>query len=316
MPRSALPRIKLPNFSGDYPSWRPFHDLFTSLIKDNPDLTSVEKIHYLKTCLTQEAARLVANLSISGDNFQIAWDLLVSRYENKRFLINAQLDRLTSLKPLKTKSQAQGLKNLLTTITEATAALRSLGCAVHSWDPLLLHHLVRLLDSESREAWEVSLGSSTAYPTFAQFEEFLVGRTQALENLGLATSPGTSAATSSGRYRTKALAHVVASPSNTSLSSCPLCGASHHLARCERYQTKTANNEEISFLSIEDALTALLLTTLRGVAPRNDALSGKKHHSSIHEVYREPSSTHATATLAKSTATQSEEKPELQPTID
>src|SRR5436190_8008653 len=33
MPRSALPRIKLPSFSGDYQSWRSFHDLFTALIR-------------------------------------------------------------------------------------------------------------------------------------------------------------------------------------------------------------------------------------------------------------------------------------------
>jgi len=63
MPRSSLPRIKLPSFSGDYPSWRPFYDLFASLIRDNPALTSVERMHYLKTCVTGEAARLVSNLS-------------------------------------------------------------------------------------------------------------------------------------------------------------------------------------------------------------------------------------------------------------
>lgn len=66
LPRSALPRIKLPSFSGDYKSWRSFHDLFSSLIKNNPDWISVEKMHYLKTCVTEEASRLVGNLSISG----------------------------------------------------------------------------------------------------------------------------------------------------------------------------------------------------------------------------------------------------------
>lgn len=136
------------------------------------------------------------------------------------------------------------VSELLTTISEATAALRSLGCAVHSWDPLLLHHIVKLLDSESREAWEVKLGSSTTYPTFTQFEEFLLGRTRAMENLGLATSPGTSAATSSGKYRTKAVAHVATSASNSSLPSCPLCEASHHLARCEHYHSKMAQQRK------------------------------------------------------------------------
>lgn len=81
-PRSSLPRIKLPVFSGNYQSWRSFHDLFTALIRDNVDLTNVEKMHYLKTCVTDEAARLVGNLTISDDNFTIAWTQLVSRYEN------------------------------------------------------------------------------------------------------------------------------------------------------------------------------------------------------------------------------------------
>lgn len=89
LPRNALPRIKLPTFSGEYQTWKSFHDLFTSMIRNNPALSTVEKMHYLKTCVTGEAARLVSNLSISGDNFSIAWELLVSRYENKRFLITA-----------------------------------------------------------------------------------------------------------------------------------------------------------------------------------------------------------------------------------
>lgn len=315
MPRSALPRIKLPTFSGDYPSWRPFHDLFASLIKDNPDLTNVEKMHYLKTCLTQEAARLVANLPISGDNFQIAWDLLLARYENKRFLIAAQLDRITSLKPLKTKS-AQGLRNLLTTITEATAALRSLGCAVHSWDPLLLHHLVKLLDSESREAWEVTLGSSTDYPTFTQFEEFLVGRTRALENLGLATSTGTPAATFSGKYRAKAVAHVAASASDASLNSCPLCGASHHLARCESYQTKTAQQRKDLVLKHRRCFNCLAPHFVKRCNSTKRCLKcGKRHHTTLHDVSRGPLSAPATAT-SKSTAARSEEKPDPRPSVE
>lgn len=241
MPRSALPRIKLPIFSGDYQSWRSFHDLFTSLIRDNADLLNVEKMHYLKTCVTGEATRLVCNLSLSGDNFVVAWSLLVMRYENKWFLLTSQLDRITNLKPIKTKS-AQGLRTLLTTISEATGAIRALGCAVHHWDPLLLHLLVRLLDSETREAWEVKLRSSTVYPTYAQFEEFLVERTRALENMdhALATKPQREHSVGfSDKPRTKIAAHVATSSSNTGIPTCPLCGSSHYLARCERYQSKT-----------------------------------------------------------------------------
>lgn len=70
----------------------------------NTDLTNVEKMHYLRTSLKDEASRLISNLSLSGDHFTIAWQTLCSRYDNKRLLIDVLLDRLTNLKPLKSKS--------------------------------------------------------------------------------------------------------------------------------------------------------------------------------------------------------------------
>ncbi|EZA57979.1 hypothetical protein X777_02026 [Ooceraea biroi] len=52
----ALPKITLPKFSGEYQEWRTFHDLFTSMVVDNPHLAAVEKLHYLKSHITGEAA--------------------------------------------------------------------------------------------------------------------------------------------------------------------------------------------------------------------------------------------------------------------
>lgn len=150
------------------------------------------------------------------------------------------MDKISNLKPLKTKS-AKGLRTLLTTLSEAIAALRALGCAVHHWNPLLLHQLVRLLDPDTCEAWKVKLGSTTTYPTFLQFEEFLIGRTRAMENLDLASNAGSNkelATTSSGKFRLRTAAHATASQ-NSEQSSCPLCKASHFLGRCESYKSKT-----------------------------------------------------------------------------
>lgn len=317
MSRSALPRIKLPTFSGDYQTWKSFHDLFASLIKNNPDLSNVEKMHYLKTCVTGEAARLVGNLSISGDNFSIAWDLLVSRYENKRFLIASQLDRIMNLKPLKTKS-AKGLRTLLTTISEATAALRSLDCAVHSWDPLLLHHLVKLLDPESREAWEVKLGSSTTYPTFIQFEKFLIGRTRAMENINLDSISGTSAAISSGKQRSKAAVHVAASTPASTNSVCPLCGSSHSLAKCESYQNKTVQQRKDIVIKNRRCFNCLAPHPVRKCLSTKRCLKcGKKHNTSIHAVHSETStSMHSAGTSSTNTTNPFEKKSVAQPMTD
>ncbi|KMQ86610.1 bel12-ag transposon polyprotein [Lasius niger] len=105
-------------------------------------------MHYLKTCVTGEAARLVCNLPVSGDNFAVAWTLLVSRYENQRFLVTVQLDRITNLKPLKTKS-AQGLRALLTTISEAMGAIQALVCAHQSGQALISRKLTLLATSKA-----------------------------------------------------------------------------------------------------------------------------------------------------------------------
>ncbi|KAI4486993.1 hypothetical protein M0802_012133 [Mischocyttarus mexicanus] len=49
--RSSLPIIDLPKFSGSITYWRPFEDLFFSLVKDNQDILQVEKMHYLRSSL-------------------------------------------------------------------------------------------------------------------------------------------------------------------------------------------------------------------------------------------------------------------------
>ncbi|XP_011859179.1 PREDICTED: uncharacterized protein LOC105556698 [Vollenhovia emeryi] len=315
LPRSALPRIKLPSFAGDYNTWRAFHDLFTSLIKENADLTSVEKLHYLKTCLTGEAARLICNLPASGDNFTVAWSLLLSRYENKRSLITTQLDRITSLKPLKTKS-AQGLRTLHTTLSEALGAMRALGCAVHQWDPLLLHLIVKLLDPETREAWEVQLGSSPTYPTYAQFEEFLIGRTRAMENLGQqAITTGSHKAhsiESAGKPRPRVTAYAATSSSDT--GSCPLCESAHYLAKCDRYSAKTVQQRRDVILKHKRCFNCLgPHSASKCHSTRRCQKCGKKHHTTIHDGSSASSTKHTTEGKTKTDNAQSSAQPQNPP---
>jgi len=41
----------------------------------------------------------------------------------------------------------------------------------------------RLLDDNTREAWEIKLGPSTSYPSLREFEDFVTGHTRAWESL-------------------------------------------------------------------------------------------------------------------------------------
>lgn len=53
--RTELPKIKLPEFSGQYKDWQAFRDHFTASIGSDELLPTVEKLHYLRSCVQGEA---------------------------------------------------------------------------------------------------------------------------------------------------------------------------------------------------------------------------------------------------------------------
>ncbi|KAI4484392.1 hypothetical protein M0802_013101 [Mischocyttarus mexicanus] len=66
--RSSLLNVDLPKFSGAFSEWRPFEDLFSSMVRDNPDISQVQKMHYLRSSLEGDSAKVVANLRLSAES--------------------------------------------------------------------------------------------------------------------------------------------------------------------------------------------------------------------------------------------------------
>lgn len=181
-----LPRIELPKFSGDYSQWSQFRDLFTSMIISNNELAAVEKLHYLKMSLFGESSQMLKNLTVSGENFTRAWDTLVTRYENKRILIDSQLSALFATRKVKTECSDE-LKRLFGDVKEALGALEALDCPVNHWNHIVVFMVVRKLDAESLKDWEKTLGANTTPPSFADLEKFLNYRIHTLEALERST---------------------------------------------------------------------------------------------------------------------------------
>ncbi|KAM0736437.1 hypothetical protein ACS0PU_010398 [Formica fusca] len=288
--RRHLPEITLPQFSGDFSAWRPFHDLFSSLVGRNAEISNVEKMHYLRTSLLGEAAQLISNLPVSEDAFASAWDLLVNRYENKRLLISAQVDRLFRTKTISQRS-AKELNSLLNNTTEALNALESHGAPVQHWDHLLVHLIVQRLDPSTREAWEVKLGSTTDPPSYKDIRTFLTGRARAMESMEFGTSsssPAPRPAPSPLRQTIKtsaATAHVAISPpSGTSeTSECALCSGSHYIVSCPRFRDMSAHLRRN--IVIDKRLCFNCLGRHKAVACQNLKRCrecGNKHHTMIH----------------------------------
>jgi len=306
---SRLPDIKLSKFNGDYANWPSFRELFSAVILQHAKLNDVEKLHYLRSCVQGPAEQLIRGLPLTRDSLQPSWDLLTSRYENKRLIMQSHLDNLFSFVHASSKSAAS-LTKLISTVSEANKALHSLGMTEHMWDCFLVHHVSRFLDRDTREAWETSLGSSQEYPRFAQFETFLNARARALERLEITpaqlASPRKATPSSFKSSVKKATAHQVTAQAQTQSSSstthpCDICNGQHFIVTCTKFRDLTPAQRKTTAIDKRLCFSCLGRHNVRSC---RSTLSCKtcsaKHHSMLH--VEQSSSSSAPAQSASSSA--------------
>ena len=85
--RVKLPKLEPKKFNGDLTKWETFWSSFESSIHLNPDLTAVDKFHYLSSLLEGPAFAAVAGLKLTAPNYTEAIDILTKRYGNKQLII-------------------------------------------------------------------------------------------------------------------------------------------------------------------------------------------------------------------------------------
>ena len=280
-----LPPIVIPKFNGDYQMWPSFFDLFKSLVHNNKDLTAVEKLHYLKSNLTGEAEKLMRNLNVTSLNYEPAWERLVNRYENKRMLINTQLDLIFDIPIVRTDS-ASAIKHLIDTTTECTALLQGLGVDTSTWDSILIHILVRKLSNEMHHAWERSQHGSREPPTFCQLREFLESSYLTLEIMGKHSKSKEVSRNMNSNSSKKQAYHSTSTsqPSKSSTTSCVLCHKEHSIRNCDQFKEKAPSNRfEIAKqfnLCINCLGTAH--TSAKCASNKRCSQCHKKHHTLVH----------------------------------
>lgn len=139
-PNVKLPKIKLPNFNGEFKSWPTFYDLFLSLIDKNQSLTNVEKFQYLLSALSDNVLPIVNGLPVTDNNYTIALAALVKRFQNKRILATHYWKAIYDLEKLNNNS-AHTLRALLDTFCENLDALTNLNFCTKEWDFIMFNIL-------------------------------------------------------------------------------------------------------------------------------------------------------------------------------
>lgn len=101
---------------------------------------------YLKSNLGGEAEKLISHLSATADNYTTAWRLLQERYDNHRIIVTTTMQQL--LDQPNAGPSASSIKQLHDTTKECLHALNNIGIDTASWDPMLLHILIKKTGSK------------------------------------------------------------------------------------------------------------------------------------------------------------------------
>ncbi|HBK83189.1 MAG TPA: hypothetical protein DDZ41_06260, partial [Flavobacterium sp.] len=164
----ALPELKIPMFNGEYTKWMEFQDLFVKIIHENKKLSCTEKIRYLKTSLIGEAAKQIQHIEAVGENYDISWQLLRKRYENKRIIISQHSKNIFGL-PKMQENSVLDLKRLHNDLKQNLWAIRAMQVKIESWNAFIIPIFVSKFDIETLKQYEHTLQHKNELETIEEF---------------------------------------------------------------------------------------------------------------------------------------------------
>ena len=179
-PSPPLKELGIPIFKGDKKLWPTFYDLFVNIIDQNQNISDGRKLQYLFSYLEGEPLKLLSGISLSDQNYRIAFEKLVKRYQNKRDIACSALGAIIKV-TLKNDS-ARDLRYLIDTFSKSLQVLKALQFDVESWDFLLFFILLEKLDIPTRSSFEMA-NIVTEIPTYQSLFQFLENKCKVLESL-------------------------------------------------------------------------------------------------------------------------------------
>ncbi|KAK6009795.1 hypothetical protein OSTOST_25247, partial [Ostertagia ostertagi] len=81
--RIRYPQIKLPHFTGENDSWEEFWDTFSLIIDQNPQLSELEKILYLKDAIRGKAQNSIKSIPMRSSNYNLIVEVLKKKFGDK-----------------------------------------------------------------------------------------------------------------------------------------------------------------------------------------------------------------------------------------
>jgi len=238
-----LPALNILIFLGSYTEWASFYDIYTSLIYNNDNISDIQKFFHLHSLLVEGAADCIINIETTADNYEIVWTNLITRYNNKKLLVQTHVKTICDLPTIKSKS-SMSLRQFSDASNNHLSALKALGQRPDEWGPLLLHIISTKLDVDTIGEWEVKT-SRGEMPKVAELLDFLDLRFHILEAVKMAKNLTKTLnivnenknVNRKSKFNKNSLAFTT-----TSEVKCYVCNSPHTIYKCPTFIALTVDN--------------------------------------------------------------------------
>lgn len=187
----------------------------------------------MRSCLSGEAEKIIQSIETTENNYHIAWELLETRYNNKKIIIQNHLQLLFEL-PSLTRESANDLRALVDNSKRHIRALESLKLPTDQWDTLIIYLVSTKLDKVTKREWERS-NENTELPELKELWNFLEKRSQLLASENINTWQ--SQAPRSGAIVSTKAKHVHLEVNR--VIQCSACNHDHNIQSCETFKKAT-----------------------------------------------------------------------------
>jgi hypothetical protein len=150
-----LPPIKLEPFTGDVETWARFWEQFESSIDKDPTLSFVNKHVFLRGYLEGEPKMLVDGIAVTASAYEDTQKILRDRYGDKNRIIEAHLDYLEEVTPIRFAS-VEALNTMYIECNRRIQALQALG-DVKAYGRVLVPKILRAFPDDICRRWIIQV---------------------------------------------------------------------------------------------------------------------------------------------------------------
>ena len=151
-----LSPLRLEPFAGDVEMWARFWEQFESSIDQDPTLSTINKHVFLRGYLEGEPKMLVDGIAVTASAYEDTKRILRDRYGDKDRIIQAHLDYLEEVTPIRSAS-AEALNTTYIECNRRIQALRAMGDDVKAYGRVLVPKILRAFPDDICRRWIIQV---------------------------------------------------------------------------------------------------------------------------------------------------------------